>query len=113
MESVTYHSRVSQARARFALSQSDMAERTGISLRAYQNYERGEREIPVVLVHRLFTEFGIDPVWLLTGQGEMLWEKCHAQVAPEFSDRIVKTIEDAVFAALRSDNRTLENAAQG
>ncbi len=69
-----YHNQVRQVRTRFALSQTDMASRTGISLRAYQNYERGEREVPVALIHGLFTEFGVNPVWFLTGQGDMLQE---------------------------------------
>lgn len=94
-ENILYHDRVSQVRARFALSQSDMARRTGISLRAYQNYERGEREIPVALIHGLFIEFGVNPVWLLTGQGSMLQES-HPNTCldQKLLDQIVKAVED-------------------
>ncbi len=43
-----------------------------MSLRGYQNYERGERAIPVALVRALYEEFRVDLVWLLTGEGSML-----------------------------------------
>ena len=67
-----YHDRVKIVRAYFALSQTEMAKRVGISLRAYQNYERGEREIPIGLIHALYEAFRVDPVWLLTGLGSMI-----------------------------------------
>ena len=66
-----YHGRVGYVREHFSLSQSEMAQRIGMSLRAYQNYERGDREIPVALVHALYVEFKVDPTWLLTGLGQI------------------------------------------
>lgn len=54
-------------RAQRRLSQKKFAEKLGVSLRAYQNYERGEREVPAALIRALFEAFQIDPVWLLTG----------------------------------------------
>lgn len=42
----------------------------GASPRAYQNYERGEREIPAALLKALYDAFAIDPLWVLTGPGE-------------------------------------------
>ncbi|MHB8348688.1 MAG: helix-turn-helix domain-containing protein, partial [Acidiferrobacterales bacterium] len=56
-ETFPYHERVGRVRAHFALSQTVMAQRVGLSLRAYQNYERGEREVPVALVHALYETF--------------------------------------------------------
>ena len=52
-------------------SQSTFGEQLGISLRAYQNYERGERPIPKRVVASLQEKYGINPVWLLTGDGPM------------------------------------------
>lgn len=55
-------------RDRSGLTQFEFAERLGLSPRAYGNYERGEREVPVALFKMLLEQFRIDPVWLLSGQ---------------------------------------------
>ena len=49
-------------------SQAEFAATLGVSPRAYANYERGEREMPAVVLLRLYELFRIDPVWLLTGK---------------------------------------------
>lgn len=61
--------RLAALRNRVRLSQVDFAERLGISPRAYQNYERGEREVPAVVLKLLYEVFGVDPLWVLTGPG--------------------------------------------
>lgn len=89
-----YHARVARVRAHLGLSQAAMAQRTGLSLRAYQNYERGEREVPVVLVHALYTEFDVDPVWLLTGAGPMILQTERAQHLDQaVLDQVVEAVE--------------------
>lgn len=93
-ENFPYHARVGAVRAHFSLSQTAMAERVGISLRAYQNYERGEREVPVVLVHALYETFRVDPVWLLTGVGPMiLVEDRGSGLDQVLLDRVVGAVE--------------------
>ncbi|PQV44160.1 helix-turn-helix domain-containing protein [Paraburkholderia sp. BL21I4N1] len=72
---VDYHQRVAQVRGHFDLSQDKMARQLGLSLRAYANYERGERAIPVELLRTLYGQFSVDPVWLLTGDGNMILER--------------------------------------
>lgn len=49
------------------MSQGDFAKSLNTSLRAYQNYERGEREAPASLLLHLYEKHRVDPVWLLTG----------------------------------------------
>jgi transcriptional regulator with XRE-family HTH domain len=61
--------RLAAARVAQRLSQVDFADRLGISPRAYQNYERGEREMPTTVLTALHAEFGIDPLWILIGPG--------------------------------------------
>lgn len=75
IEDVAYHERISAVRSRLGFSQADMAIKVGLPLRSYQNYERGEREAPIVLVRALYELFDVSPVWLLTGQGVMLETK--------------------------------------
>lgn len=52
------------------LSQKEMAERLGIATSTYQYYERGERDIPARVLESI-TTYGVNPVWLLTGRGDM------------------------------------------
>lgn len=52
------------------LTQADFADKLGLSLRAYANYERGEREVPTALFRSLCEMFRVDPLWQLTGPGE-------------------------------------------
>lgn len=94
IENHSYHARVGQIRERFALSQTEMAERVGLSLRAYQNYERGEREVPVALVRALYAEFRVNPVWLLTGSGSMIIsEEQPTGLDQKLLDRVVDAVE--------------------
>ncbi|MCR4467890.1 helix-turn-helix domain-containing protein [Burkholderia sp. SCN-KJ] len=70
-----YHQRVAQVREHLKLSQDKMARQLGLSLRAYANYERGERTIPVELLRALYERFSVDPIWLLTGDGHMILDR--------------------------------------
>lgn len=49
------------------LNQKEFAQMLEISLRAYQNYERGENEISAGCILALRSNFGINANWLLTG----------------------------------------------
>ena len=71
-EYILYSERVAKVRSHLSLSQGEISAQVGISLRAYQNYERGEREVPVALVKALYNKFRVDPIWLLTGFGAMI-----------------------------------------
>ena len=70
-----YHQRLAHVREYLELSQEKMALCLGISLRAYANYERGERAIPIDVVRALFEKCAVDPVWLLTSEGAMLVDR--------------------------------------
>lgn len=56
-------------RVELGYSQLELASRLGISLRAYQSYERAERELPLTVAITLFRELGINPIWLALGAG--------------------------------------------
>jgi len=62
--------RLQAVRATTGLSQGEFAASLGLSLRAYANYERGEREMAVAVFRALFEVHGIDPAWLLVGPGD-------------------------------------------
>lgn len=61
--------RVRIVRSMTYCSQQEFAEQLEVSLRAYRNYERGEREMPASLLMTLYTKYRVDPVWVLTGVG--------------------------------------------
>lgn len=42
----------------------------GISRSAYQNYERGQRDLTAQLLMVLYEEFDVDPLWMLEGEPE-------------------------------------------
>lgn len=62
--------RLAAIRATTGLVQADFASPLGLTARAYANYERGEREVPVALFRALIEKYKIDPVWLLVGPGD-------------------------------------------
>ncbi|TJY61137.1 helix-turn-helix transcriptional regulator [Sinimarinibacterium sp. CAU 1509] len=62
--------RLMAIRVSSGLTQADFADKLSLSLRAYANYERGEREMPTALFKSLVDTFRIDPLWQLTGPGE-------------------------------------------
>ncbi|MBS0576441.1 MAG: helix-turn-helix transcriptional regulator [Proteobacteria bacterium] len=66
-DNAAFGQRLAAVRAATGLSQTRFAETLGLSLRAYANYERGEREAPVALFRALFEQHGIDPIWMLSG----------------------------------------------
>lgn len=68
--------RLGLARAAQTLTQAEFAAALGLSLRGYQNYERGERAPSDDLIRAAWSTFGIDPVWLLTGAGSMTRAPC-------------------------------------
>ena len=65
--------RLKEVRNREGSSQANFAASLGISLRAYQGYERGENIIPTEAVRELLKLYGMNPSWILTGRGPQQW----------------------------------------
>lgn len=100
--------RLATLRHRVRLSQVDFADRLGISPRAYQNYERGEREVPAVVLKLLFAVFGVDPLWVLTGPGD----DPRGTDAPAYPD-LIEAIVVAVESRLQRARRQLTPEKKG
>ncbi len=79
-------------RSSAGLSQKMFAERLGVSARAYQNWERGEREIPAVMLSVLYEKFRVDPMWILSGPGESPLS-ADARPNPELVEKLVLSVE--------------------
>lgn len=86
--------RIAAIRAASGLSQNDFAESLGLSPRAYGNYERGEREVPVALFKTLYELHSIDPVWLLTGPGPEPVKASERRVDGDLLETLIRMIED-------------------
>ncbi|SFT85164.1 helix-turn-helix domain-containing protein [Paraburkholderia aspalathi] len=94
-----YHQRVAQVREHLGLSQDRMARQLGLSLRAYANYERGERAVPVELLRAIYEQFSVDPVWLMTGDGNMILDRdVHYRLDQ-------KTLDSVLLAVARIEQR--------
>lgn len=65
------HDRLLLVRKRMGKSQAEMAGLLHLSTTGYQNYERGERDIPVVTLERAQAEHRISVAWVLDGEGKM------------------------------------------
>jgi transcriptional regulator with XRE-family HTH domain len=83
--------RLAEVRVESGLSQTDFAARLGVSLRAYQSYERAEREPPFTLAVRLYREFGVSPLWLALG----VEGGSRRLLTPEESARLSSDLYDA------------------
>lgn len=91
-DNLTIGERLVAVREALRLTQVDFAERLEISPRAYQNYERGEREMPTTVLTALHATFGIDPLWVLVGPGRDP-RKATALASPDVLEAVVIAVE--------------------
>ena len=68
-ENIEIGRRLCALRESLNLSQVEFAQRIDLSPRAFQNYERGERETPASVIKAIYEVFSVDPLWLLVGPG--------------------------------------------
>jgi transcriptional regulator with XRE-family HTH domain len=86
--------RLAVVRMTSGLRQAEFAESLGLSPRAFGNYERGEREMPVALYRALLEKFDIDPLWLLEGPGDIPIRSGERRINGELLEVIVNMIEE-------------------
>lgn len=86
--------RITAVRTSTGMTQIEFAEHLGLSGRAYANYERGEREMPVALFKALYEIHRIDPVWILTGPGEEPVVVEHRRIDGQLLAKIIEMVEE-------------------
>jgi len=64
--------RLKGVREKLGLSQTEFAERCGVTMRSQRNYEKDERQPDAGYLMRIHQEFGVDITWLLTGMSSQL-----------------------------------------
>lgn len=100
--------RLKTAREYLGYTQSEMAERLGMSTKGYQHNEKSY-SIPSALVIRSFSEFGISPLWVLNGTGDMKLDKVGREFYEENNFRnedlkLTKEIFDLIYYQLGESN---------
>src|SRR6185437_4058784 len=90
------------------LTQAEFALRVGVSLRALQTYEHAQADVSVEFCKRAFDAFGLDPLWLMTGQGA-------PQVGAERGGGrpLVQAAYDAVQDAIAQSNEAVSEEKKG
>lgn len=96
---MSVHDRLATVRKETKLTQTEFAERVGVSRRAYVNYERGEREIPSAFVIKLYNKFSINPNWILLGKGQ----KTESLLSELIEDAVIAVGTFRVLKQLESD----------
>ena len=61
--------RISAIRGQSMQTQKSFSDSVGISLRALQNYEKGDRKIPADLLITICRTYDVDPYWVMEGPG--------------------------------------------
>lgn len=104
------HCRLVGIRSYFELSQTEMAEKCGVSLRAYRNYEYGEREPTITVIISLYQNLKISPIWLLAGGGPMIEAVGNERnIDPELLRQIIDAVEAfslSLSKPLKSDHKS-------
>lgn len=63
--------RIKEIRKHFDLNQTDFGESLGVNRNVIKNYELAIVKPPQIFLDHLCMKYGVDPIWLETGEGEM------------------------------------------
>lgn len=66
--------RIKAIRKHFNLTQTQFGERIGVKGNTVTTYESGDRTPSVAVIDLICREFGVNEMWLIYGDGEMLYK---------------------------------------
>lgn len=66
------NTRIKEVRKHFKMNQTEFGEKIGVKQSAVAGYENGSRTPIDAVVLAICREFGVNQIWLQTGDGEML-----------------------------------------
>lgn len=87
--------RVCDVRNHFNLTLEAFGKRLGVTKVAISNIEKGNRSLTDQMCRAICREFGVNEVWLLTGEGEMLNELSKKEMISEFFADVLTDPEDS------------------
>lgn len=91
-----------------SLTQTEFAAKAGVSARALQTYEQGTADVSSEFCKRAFDAFGLDPVWLLAGQGAP-----ESQVGRGGAKPLAQIAYEAVDEAVSNSGQELTRTQKG
>lgn len=95
------------------LSQAEFAKRLGVHQNTLGRYERGVTEPDTGIARALCTIFGIEPRWLLLGEGVMRSQGCASDdLATDIRAALSETALEQELAALRREGTDLRKETQ-
>jgi transcriptional regulator with XRE-family HTH domain len=90
------------------LSQAEFAKRLGVHQNTLGRYERGVTEPDTSIARALCTIFGVEPRWLLLGEGVMRSPGCASdELAADIRTALSETALEQELAALRRETAEL------
>ena len=89
------HERVKIVRKHFDLTMEQFGERLGVKKTSISDIENGRRGLTEQMFKAICREFGINPEWLRTGEGDMIIPMTRSESIAAFVGELMKEEEDS------------------
>lgn len=96
-------SRIKDVRKRLGMTQAEFGESLGVNRTIIKNYELSLVSPSSIFIEHMCMKYGIDRIWLETGDGEMFHEQSMDEEIAEFAGKILggdNQFKKQVFYAL-------------
>lgn len=80
--------RVKEVRKHLGMTQTEFGDALGVSRNVINSYERGVVEPTQTFLDLLCMKYGVDPIWMETGEGEMFHKPSEAERFAELAAKI-------------------------
>jgi transcriptional regulator with XRE-family HTH domain len=80
--------RIKEVRQNLNLSQREFGERLGVSRGVLNNIESNVVEAKPLFIQHICSVYGVDPIWMETGEGEMFHKPSEAERFAELAAKI-------------------------
>lgn len=80
--------RIKEVRQHLNLSQREFGERLGVSRGVLNNIESNVVEAKPLFIQHICSVYGVDPIWMETGEGEMFHKPSEAERFAELAAKI-------------------------
>lgn len=105
--------RFKQLREALRLNQGEIAAKTGVHLQTISRYERGELRPSGKKISALVQTVGVNPTWLLTGEGEMFIKPPKEKFPSETEDSVLLVLLDKVRKIYREGGQDAKIKLRG
>ncbi|MFT6550189.1 MAG: transcriptional regulator with XRE-family HTH domain [Zhongshania marina] len=92
-EDVFVGARILELRQTLGMSQQALADSLGVSLRTFQNYERGDRPVSKDLLSSLHRQHQVDVNWLLSGERNQPGDLDRCEIAEEVKAEVMRGLK--------------------